>query len=173
MGDLVVLRAAAASQGHQGQVAGGSAPGLDAGRPAQRAMGGSSFVIPAKAKNPELAWLLYEFLCFKEPGYTTLYGPSSVYPGGLSTSVPSFTPALDPAKPLFQPIDALGGQDLWKVAVEAAATIPAAAPIPAWWAKSVDYLGDNMQRLMDGAMSPDDVIGDSAEKIQRNLIDRS
>ncbi|GIH66029.1 ABC transporter substrate-binding protein [Microbispora siamensis] len=148
-------------------------PAWTPGGPRSGAMGGSSFVIPAKAKNPELAWLLYEFLCFKEPGYTALYGPSSVYPGGLSTSVPSFTPALDPAKPLFQPIDALGGQDLWKVAVEAAATIPAAAPIPAWWAKSVDYLGDNMQRLMDGAMSPDDVIGDSAEKIQRNLIDRS
>ncbi|WP_182903512.1 ABC transporter substrate-binding protein [Microbispora sp. H10830] len=148
-------------------------PAWTPGGPRSGAMGGSSFVIPAKAKNPELAWLLYEFLCFKEPGYTALYGPSSVYPGGLSTSVPSFTPALDPAKPLFQPIDALGGQDLWKVAVEAAATIPAAAPIPAWWAKSVNYLGDNMQRLMDGTMSPDDVIGESADKIQRNLIDRS
>ncbi|GAA3117067.1 sugar ABC transporter substrate-binding protein [Nonomuraea salmonea] len=137
------------------------------------AMGGSSFVIPAKAKNPELAWLLYEFLCFKEPGYTAVYGPNDVYPGGLSTSIPSYQPALDPAKPLFQPIEALGGQDLWKVAVDAAATIPAAAPIPWWWAQSVDYLGNNMQRLIDGQMTPDQVISDSAEKIQRNLIDRS
>ncbi|SEG98148.1 lactose/L-arabinose transport system substrate-binding protein [Nonomuraea solani] len=137
------------------------------------AMGGSSFVIPAKAKNPELAWLLYEFLCFKEPGYTAVYGPNDVYPGGLSTSIPSYTPALDPAKPLFQPIEALGGQDLWKVAVEAAATIPAAAPIPWWWAQSVDYLGDNVQRLIEGKMSPDQVITESGEKIQRNLIDRS
>ncbi|GAA2888996.1 sugar ABC transporter substrate-binding protein [Streptosporangium fragile] len=137
------------------------------------AMGGSSFVIPAKARNPELAWLLYEFLCFSEPGYTAVYGPNSVYPGGLSTSVPSYRPALDPAKPLFRPIEALGGQDLWKVAVDAAATIPAAAPIPWWWAQSVDYLGNNVQRLMEGRMSPDDVIADSAQKIQRNLIDRS
>ncbi len=137
------------------------------------AMGGSSFVIPAKAKNPELAWLLYEFLCFKEPGYTAVYGPNDVYPGGLSTSVPSFQPALDPAKPLFEPIEALGGQDLWKVAVEAAATIPAAAPIPWWWAQSVDYLGNNLQRLMEGKMTPDQVIAESGEKIQRNLIDRS
>ncbi|MER6582712.1 extracellular solute-binding protein [Nonomuraea sp. NPDC001023] len=135
------------------------------------AMGGSSFVIPAKARNPELAWLLYEFLCFKEPGYTAVYGPNDVYPGGLSTSIPSYTPAQ--AKPLFKPIDALGGQDLWKVAVDAAATIPAAAPIPVWWAQSVDYLGDNLQRLIEGKMSPDDVIADSAKKIQRNLIDRS
>jgi lactose/L-arabinose transport system substrate-binding protein len=137
------------------------------------AMGGSSFVIPAKAKNPELAWLLYEFLCFKEPGYTAVYGPNDVYPGGLSTSVPSFKPALDPAKPLFEPIEALGGQDLWKVAVEAAATIPAAAPIPWWWAQSVDYLGNDLQRLMEGKMTPDQVIAESGEKIQRNLIDRS
>ncbi|NUR92012.1 MAG: sugar ABC transporter substrate-binding protein, partial [Nonomuraea sp.] len=116
-------------------------------------------------------WLLYEFLCFKEPGYTAVYGPNDVYPGGLSTSIPSYTPAQ--AKPLFKPIDALGGQDLWKVAVDAAATIPAAAPIPVWWAQSVDYLGDNLQRLIEGKMSPDDVIADSAKKIQRNLIDRS
>ncbi|WP_219468715.1 ABC transporter substrate-binding protein [Nonomuraea rhizosphaerae] len=137
------------------------------------AMGGSSFVIPAKAKNPELAWLLYEFLCFTEPGCTAVYGPNSVYPGGLSTSVPAWTPALAADKPLFKPLEALGGQDLWKVAVEAAATIPAAAPIPWWWAQSVDYLGDNTQRLIEGKMTPDDVIADSAKKIQRNLIDRS
>jgi lactose/L-arabinose transport system substrate-binding protein len=87
--------------------------------------------------------------------------------------VPSFQPALDPAKPLFEPIEALGGQDLWKVAVEAAATIPAAAPIPWWWARSVDYLGNDLQRLMEGKMTPDQVIAESGEKIQRNLIDRS
>jgi len=57
--------------------------------------------------------------------------------------------------------------------VDAAATIPAAAPIPAWWNKSVDYLGDNLQRLMEGKMTPDDVIDDSTKKIQRNLVDRA
>ncbi|WP_282083903.1 ABC transporter substrate-binding protein [Streptomyces tendae] len=137
------------------------------------AMGGSSFIIPAKAKNPELAWLLYEFLCFKEPGYSAVYGPSEVYPGGLTTSVPSYGPARRPDKPLFEPVAALGGQDLWKVAVDAADTIPSAAPIPAWWAKSVDYLGNNLQRLIEGKMAPDDVIDDSTKKIQRNLVDRA
>ncbi|MBW8086495.1 extracellular solute-binding protein [Streptomyces hygroscopicus subsp. hygroscopicus] len=148
-------------------------PAWTAGGARSGAMGGSSFIIPAKAKNPELAWLLYEFLCFKQPGYSAVYGPGSVYPGGLNTSVPSYTPARKADKPLFKPVDALGGQDLWKVAVDAAATIPAAAPIPAWWGKSVDYLGNNLQRLMEGSMTPDDVIDDSTRKIQRNLVDRA
>ncbi|NED08021.1 sugar ABC transporter substrate-binding protein, partial [Streptomyces sp. SID6648] len=52
-------------------------------------------------------------------------------------------------------------------------TIPSAAPIPAWWAKSVDYLGNNLQRLIEGKMAPDDVIDDSTKKIQRNLVDRA
>ncbi|MGQ4426930.1 sugar ABC transporter substrate-binding protein, partial [Streptomyces violaceoruber] len=112
-------------------------------------------------------------LCFKEPGYSAVYGPSEVYPGGLTTSVPSYGPARRPDKPLFEPVAALGGQDLWKVAVDAADTIPSAAPIPAWWAKSVDYLGNNLQRLIEGKMSPDDVIDDSTKKIQRNLVDRA
>ncbi|WP_033337822.1 extracellular solute-binding protein [Catenuloplanes japonicus] len=137
------------------------------------AMGGSSFVIPAKAKNPELAWRLYEFMTVKTDGISSVYGPSATYPGGLNTSIPAYLPAADPAKPLFQPIEALGGQDLWKVATEAAKTIPAAAPIPAWWAKSVDYLGDNLQRLIQGQMTPDDVIAESTTQIQRNLVDRA
>ncbi|MCO8277086.1 sugar ABC transporter substrate-binding protein [Actinoplanes sp. TRM 88003] len=137
------------------------------------AMGGSSFVIPAKAKNPELAWRLYEFLTVQDEGIKAVYGPSDTYPGGLNTSVPAFLPALDAAKPLFQPLEALGGQDLWKVAVDASKTIPAAAPIPAWWAKSVDYLGNNLQRLIQGQLSVDDVIAESTKQIQRNLVDRA
>ncbi|MFI5893696.1 ABC transporter substrate-binding protein [Actinoplanes sp. NPDC051513] len=148
-------------------------PAWTAGGARSGAMGGSSFVIPAKAKNPELAWRLYEFLTFTEPGYTAVYGKNDTYPGGLNTSVPSYLPALDPAKPLFEPVDALGGQDLWKVAVDVAKTIPAAAPIPAWWAKSVDYLGNNLQKLMEGKMSPDDVLSESTKQIQRNLVDRA
>jgi lactose/L-arabinose transport system substrate-binding protein len=137
------------------------------------AMGGSSFVIPAKAKNPELAWRLYEFLTVSDEGIQAVYGPSDTYPGGLNTSVPAFLPALDAAKPLFQPVEALGGQVLWKVAVDASRTIPAAAPIPAWWAKSVDYLGNNLQRLIQGQLSVDDVIAESTKQIQRNLVDRA
>lgn len=136
------------------------------------AMGGSSFVIPAKAKSPELAWLFYEFLAFKQPGYTAVYGPSEVYPTGLNTSIPSYLPALKPDAPLFQPVEQLGGQDLWSVAVQAGTQIPAAAPIPAWWPKSVDYLGNNLQRLIEKKMGVDDVIAESARQIQRNLIDR-
>ncbi|MBM2615814.1 sugar ABC transporter substrate-binding protein [Actinoplanes sp. LDG1-06] len=148
-------------------------PAWTAGGARSGAMGGSSFVIPAKAKNPELAWRLYEFLTVKDEGIQAVYGPSDTYPGGLNTSVPAFLPALDAAKPLFQPVEALGGQDLWKVAVDASKTIPAAAPIPAWWAKSVDYLGNNVQRLIQGQMSVDDVIGESTKQIQRNLVDRA
>lgn len=137
------------------------------------AMGGSSFVIPAKAKNPELAWRLYEFMALSDDGIKAVYGTSDTYPGGLNTSVPAYLPALDAAKPLFQPLPALGDQDLWKVAVDASKTIPAAAPIPAWWAKSVDYLGNNLQRLIQGQMSPDDVIAESTKQIQKNLVDRA
>ena len=110
-------------------------------------MGGSSFVIPAKAKNPELAWLLYEFLVLQtEPGYTAVYGPNDVYPGGLNTSIPRFLPAVDPDKPLFKPIEALGGQDLWKVAVEAGTQIPGGRADPDLVGQAVDYLGNNIQR---------------------------
>jgi lactose/L-arabinose transport system substrate-binding protein len=148
-------------------------PAWTAGGARSGAMGGSSFVIPAKAKNPELAWRLYEFLTVSDEGIKAVYGPGATYPGGLNTSVPAYLPALDAAKPLFQPVEALGGQDLWKVAVDASKTIPAAAPIPAWWAKSVDYLGNNLQRLIQGQMTPDDVIGESTRQIQRNLVDRA
>lgn len=136
-------------------------------------MGGASFVIPAKAKNPRLAWLYYEHLLFSPEGYGAVYGPSSVYPGGLNTSLPSFEPALDPAKPLYETIPELGGQDLWKVNVTAAAEVPGGYTIPAWWAQAVDYLGTNIQKLMDGKMEPDDVLSESAAAIQKNLVDRA
>jgi lactose/L-arabinose transport system substrate-binding protein len=147
-------------------------PAWTAGGARSGAMGGSSFVIPSKAKNPELAWLFYEFIAFKQAGYTAVYGPSEVYPTGLNTSIPSYLPALKPDAPLFQPVAQLGGQDLWSVAVQAGAQIPAAAPIPAWWPKSVDYLGNNLQRLIQKKIGVDDVISESAKQIQRNLVDR-
>lgn len=137
------------------------------------AMGGSSFIIPAKAKNPELAWHLFRFLCLDPAGAEAIYSPNDLYPGGLNTSVPSYIPAADPTKPLFEAPEALGGQDLWKVATEAGKTIPEAAPIPSWWPKSVDYLGNNLQRLIEKSIGVDEVITDSTEKIQKNLIARS
>jgi lactose/L-arabinose transport system substrate-binding protein len=109
---------------------------------------------------------------FDEKGYTSVYGPNDVYPGGLNTSIPSYLPAADPSKPLFEPLDALGGQDLWEVATSAGAEIPGGAPTPTWWAGAVDYLGTNVQKMLDGDLSPDDVISKSTEEIQTNLIDR-
>lgn len=137
------------------------------------AMGGSSFVVPRDAENPELAWLFYEFLVFDPEGFQAVYGPNAIYPDGLNTSVPSYAPAADPVTPLFGPLDALGGQDLWPVAIEAGAQIPGGTPIPRWWAGAVEYLGNNLQRMFDGELTPEQVIAESTEQIQTNLVDRA
>ncbi|WP_236795724.1 ABC transporter substrate-binding protein [Amycolatopsis sp. GM8] len=136
------------------------------------AMGGASFVIPKDAKNPQLAWLFYRFLTFEQAGYSAVYGPNAVYPGGLNTSIPSYRPAADPAKPLFRPIDAMGGQDVWKTAVEASQEIPGGAPIPSWWAAAVDYLGTDLQKMLDGSLTPQQVIDQAGKDIQTNLVER-
>lgn len=134
-------------------------------------MGGGSFIIPAKARSPELAWLWYEHLLFDAQGYRTVYGPSPTYPRGLNTSVPSYLPALDgPA--LFEPVAALGDQDIWKTDVAAAKQVPGNYSIPSWWAEAVRYFGANIQQLMDGRMEPDEVLAVSTEQIQKNLVDR-
>jgi len=135
-------------------------------------MGGSSFLIPAKAKSPELAWLFYEHLVYKKEGYSAVYGPNAVYPGGLNTSVPSYKPALNPAAPLFKPFPQLGNQDLWSVAVKAGLEVGRGTPLPTWWAGAVDYLGSNLQKLMDGRMTPQEVISVSTAAIEKNLINR-
>jgi lactose/L-arabinose transport system substrate-binding protein len=145
-------------------------PAWTSGGARSGAMGGSSFVIPAKAQNPELAWLFYEFLVFDPNGYRKVYGPNDLYPGGLNTSIPSYQPAWEDN--LFEPIEELGGQDLWPVAVEAGQQIPGGAPIPSWWARAADYLGDNLQRLIEQEMTPDDVIAESTRQIQSNLVER-
>lgn len=134
-------------------------------------MGGASFVIPAKARNPQLAWLLYEYLTFHPDGYRTVYGPNDVYPGGINTSVPSYLPALE-SDALFEPVAELGGQDLWEVATAAAREVPGGYRIPVWWGRAVDYLGVNLQRMFAGQLTPDEVIATSADQIQKNLIDR-
>ena len=136
------------------------------------AMGGSSFVLPKDGKNADLAWLFYEFLMYDEAGYSAVWGVNDVYPTGLNTSIPAYEPAADPEKPLFQPIEALGGQDLWAVATEAGAQIPSGTAIPSWWNGAVDYLGNDLQKMLDGDLTPDEVISDSTENIQTNLIDR-
>jgi len=135
-------------------------------------MGGSSFVIPAKAKNPELAWLFFEHLVYNEEGYTKVFGPNKVYPGGLNTVLPSYLPALNEDKPLFKPVAEFGNQNIWSEYVKAAKDIPAGYELPAYWTKSVNYLGTNLQRLMDGKSSPDEVISKSTKDIEKNLINR-
>jgi lactose/L-arabinose transport system substrate-binding protein len=135
-------------------------------------MGGSSFVIPAKAKNPELAWLAFEYLVFKPAGYQAVYGPNSVYPNGLNTSLPSYKPALNPDQPLFKPVAALGNQDIWSIFTKAADTVPGGYSIPSWFNRAVPYLGNNLQKLLGGSMSVDDVLSNSTQQIQKNLITR-
>jgi lactose/L-arabinose transport system substrate-binding protein len=147
-------------------------PAWDAGGARSGAMGGSSFVLPRDGENADLAWLFYEFLMFDEAGYSAVWGPNSVYPDGLNTSIPSYLPAADPATPLFSPVEALGGQDLWAVATAAGAEIPAAGPIPTWWVGAVDYLGNDLQRMLDGDLTPAEVQSNSSADIQKNLIDR-
>lgn len=136
------------------------------------AMGGSSFVLPKAGENADLAWLFYEFLMFDEAGYSAVWGPNDVYPDGLATSIPAYAPAADPGKPLFGPVAGLGDQDLWSTAVEAGAQIPGGVPTPAWWAGAVDYLGADVQRMLDGELTPDQVIEQSTAEIQTNLVDR-
>ncbi len=147
-------------------------PAWDAGGARSGAMGGSSFVLPKDGANADLAWLFYEFLMFDEVGYTAVWGPNPTYPTGLNTSIPAYEPAADPTAPLFEPVEALGGQDLWSVATEAGAQIPGGAPIPAWWDGAVDYLGNDVQRMLDGDMTPEEVIASATEQIQTNLVDR-
>lgn len=147
-------------------------PAWEAGGARSGAMGGSSFVLPRDGESSDLAWLFYEFLMFDEAGYSAVWGPNAVYPDGLNTSIPSYLPAADPATPLFSPVEALGGQDLWAVATAAGAEIPAAGPIPPWWVGAVDYLGNDLQRMLDGDMTPADVQSTSSADIQKNLIDR-
>jgi lactose/L-arabinose transport system substrate-binding protein len=135
-------------------------------------MGGASFILPKDGENSELAWLFYEFLMFDEAGYSAVWGPNEVYPDGLNTSIPSYLPAAQPDAPLFAPVEALGGQDLWAVATEAGAQVPGSVPTPQWWAGAVDYLGNNVQLMLDGELTPDEVIEQSTADIQSNLVDR-
>jgi len=147
-------------------------PAWTAGGARSGAMGGSSFVIPKQAKNAKLAWLFYRFLMFDKAGYSAVWGPNAVYPKGTNTSIPSYKPAADPNTPLFGNVDALGGQNLWKTATSAGAQIPGGAPTPKWWAQSVNYLGANLEKMLDGTLTPNQVLSQSTSQIQTNLVNR-
>ena len=147
-------------------------PAWEEGGARSGAMGGSSFVLPKDGENADLAWLFYEFLMFDEAGYTAVWGPNDIYPRGLNTSIPSYLPAADPETPLFGEVEALGGQDLWRTAVEAGREIPGTGPIPSWWAGGVEYLGNNIQLMYDDQLTPREVLEQSTADIQSNLVDR-
>ena len=133
-------------------------------------MGGSSFVIPKKAKNPDLAWLYYEFLMLNEKGYSTVYGPNEIYPGGLNSSLPSYFPAQ--ATQLFINPKGLGDLDFWKVAADSTKDIPGNYHYPTWYAQAVDFLGANLQRLLDGKLTPVEAAIQSADAIRSQLANR-
>lgn len=133
-------------------------------------MGGSSFIIPKKAKNPHLAWLFYEHLVFSKEGYTSVYGPNKVYPGGINTSLPSYLPALQTQ--LYKNSDGLGGQNLWQVATGTVKDIPGNYYIAPWYNQAVPYFGTNVQRMLDGQMAPQQVLQKSSSDIQTKLVDR-
>lgn len=147
-------------------------PAWEDGGARSGAMGGSSFVLPKEGENSELAWLFYEFLMYDEAGYSAVWGPNDIYPDGLNTSIPAYEPAADPDVPLFAPVEALGGQDLWTTAIEAGRQIPGGVPTPTWWAGAVDYLGNDVQRMLDGELTPQEVIDRATADIQTNLVDR-
>ncbi|GHO99756.1 sugar transporter [Reticulibacter mediterranei] len=134
-------------------------------------MGGSSFIIPKKAKNPHLAWLYYEHLVFSPDGYQAVYGPNKIYPGGLNTSLPSYTPAL--SKQLYQNSDGLGKQNLWETVTGTVKDISGNYVYPSWYNQAIPYFGANIQRLLDGQMTPQEVLTKSANDIQTKLIARS
>ncbi|MFJ9249156.1 ABC transporter substrate-binding protein [Streptomyces sp. NPDC101776] len=152
----------------------GQLPAWTPGGARSGVMGGSSFVIPAKAAEPDLAWLFYEHAVYSPEGYKAVFGSNSVYPNGLNTALPSVKSALDPASPLFKPLPGLGNQNLWEVGTKASLAIPAGYRIPSWFTQAATtYLGPNLQKLMDGKMSVADVIKKSTSDIQTNLVDRA
>lgn len=135
-------------------------------------MGGSSFVIPAKAANAQLAWLFYEHAIYSPEGFKQVFGTNTVYPNGLNTALPAVKSALS-GPSLFKLLPGLGNTSLWDVASKASLAIPPGYHIPTWFDQAANYLGSNLQKLMDGKMSVDDVIEHSASDIKTNLVDRA
>jgi lactose/L-arabinose transport system substrate-binding protein len=148
-----------------------SLPAWTAGGARASVMGGSSFIIPAQAKNPYLAWLWYEHLVFSQDGYSAVYGPEKLYPGGLNTSVPSYYPALE--HQLFKNLPSLGGQNLWEVAVNTARSIPNNYYYPTWFDQATPYYSAAVQSVYKGQATPQVALQQAADNIQTKLINRS
>jgi lactose/L-arabinose transport system substrate-binding protein len=134
-------------------------------------MGGSSFIIPKKAKNPHLAWLWYEHLMFSPEGYRAVFGKNKVYPNGIETLLPSYLPALKTQ--LTGNVDALGGQDLWAVATSTIPQISNNWSYPVWYNSASQYFGTNIQKMIEGQMTPQQVLDVSTQQIESKLIKHS
>ncbi|HXR70364.1 ABC transporter substrate-binding protein [Actinocrinis sp.] len=147
-------------------------PAWTAGGARSGVMGGSSFIIPAKAAQPQLAWLFYEHAIYSPEGIKQVFGPNAVYPNGLNTALPSVKSALS-GPSLFNTLPQLGNTSLWEVGAPASLGIPAGYHVPTWFNQAANYLGANLQLLMDGKMSVDDVIKQSVSGIKTNLVQRA
>lgn len=143
-------------------------PAWEVGGSRAASMGGSSFIIPAKAANPDLAWLYYEFMMTSEEGYKAYFGASDIYPGGITTLLPAYEPAY--GSKLMENPASLGGQDLWSLATDIAQNIPGDYYFPTWYGQMGDIFGANVQRMYDGKLTPEEVLKKSAEEITAKLI---
>jgi len=146
-------------------------PAWTAGGNRGAVMGGSSFIIPKKAKNPHLAWLWYEHLMFSSEGYRAVFGKNKVYPNGIETLLPSYQPALKTQ--LTGNVDALGGQNLWDVATSTIPQISNNWSYPVWYNSAAQYFGTNIQKMIQGQMTPQQVLDVSTQQIQSKLIKHS
>ena len=145
---------------------------IDVDTPAYEALFGTEEAELAPRAPDDLAWLFYEHALYSEEGIKQDFGPNTVYPNGLNTALPSVKSALQGA-PLFNKLPQLGNTSLWDVAAKASLAIPPGYHIPTWFDQAANYLGSNLQLLMDGKMSVDDVISKSVSGIKTNLVDRA
>jgi lactose/L-arabinose transport system substrate-binding protein len=143
-------------------------PAWKAGGSTAASMGGSSFVIPAKGKNPQLAWLFYEYMMLNPEGYKAAFGANKIYATGIDTLLPSYKPAY--SSQLMGNPAGLGGQNLWELATSVAADIPQNFYFPVWYNQLPPILGANIQKLYDGKLSPEDAVKQSASDIKAKLM---
>jgi len=143
-------------------------PAWKAGGSTAASMGGSSFVIPSKAKNPYLAWLFYEYMMLNPEGYKAAFGTNKIYATGIDTLLPSYKPAY--SSQLMGNPAGLGGQNLWELATSVAADIPQNFTFPTWYNQMNTIFGANVQRLYDGKLSPQEVLTQSAKDITSKLM---
>lgn len=143
-------------------------PAWTAGGNTAASMGGSSFIIPAKASHPELAWLWYEFTMLSADGTAAAFGPNAIYAKGIDTLLPSYKPAY--ATKLMADPAGLGGQDLWTLATSVAKDIPENYYFPKWYINMADIFGANVQSMYDGQLTPADTLKKSSDEIKAKLM---